>query len=35
MKAVGSHYKYVATYVDDVLVYSKHPLHVINELKKD
>jgi hypothetical protein len=35
MKDVGSHYEYVATYVDDVLVYSKDPLHVINELKKD
>jgi hypothetical protein len=34
MKDVGSHYKYVAMYVDDVLVYSKDPLHVINELKR-
>jgi hypothetical protein len=35
MKDVGTHYEYLATYVDDVLVYSKDPLAVINELKKD
>jgi hypothetical protein len=35
MKDVGPHYKYLATYVDDVLVFSKDPLLVIIELKKD
>jgi hypothetical protein len=35
MKDVRSHYEYVAMYVDDILLYSKDPLQVINELKKD
>jgi hypothetical protein len=35
IKAVRAHYKYLATYVDDVLVYSKDPLAVINAGKKD
>jgi hypothetical protein len=35
IKDVGTHYKYLATYVNDVLVYSKEPPAVINELKRD
>jgi Reverse transcriptase (RNA-dependent DNA polymerase) len=34
-KLVNDHYKYLATYVDDVLSFSKDPLPVINELKND
>jgi hypothetical protein len=29
----GDHYEYVATYVDDVLVYSRDPMKVIHELQ--
>jgi hypothetical protein len=35
IKDCGTHYEYLATYVDDVLSFSKEPLAVINELKKD
>ena len=31
----GDHYEYVATYVDDVLVYSRDPMKVIHELQCD
>jgi hypothetical protein len=31
----GDHYEYVATYVDDVLVYSRDPMRVIRELQCD
>jgi hypothetical protein len=34
-KDVGTHYKYLARYVNDVLAYSKDLLAVITELKKD
>ena len=34
-KDCGDHYEYIATYVDDVLVYSRHPMDIINELKED
>jgi len=30
----GDHYEYVATYVDDVLAFSKDPMSIIEELKK-
>ena len=30
----GSHYEMIATYVDDLLVFSKDPMSIINELKK-
>ena len=30
----GDYYEYLATYVDDILVYSKRPMDTINELKK-
>ena len=30
----NDHYEYLATYVDDILVFSKHPMRIINELKK-
>ena len=34
-KDCGDHYEYVATYVDDVLIYSRKPMEVISKLKKD
>src|SRR5687767_3839601 len=34
MKPVGDHYDYIARYVDNVIVFSKDPLAVIEELKK-
>ena len=30
----GDHYEYLATYVDDILVYSKKPMEIIEELQK-
>ena len=30
----GDHYEYLATYVDDILVFSRDPMPVIEELKK-
>src|SRR5688500_18592419 len=33
MKKVDDHYEYIARYVDDVIVFSKDPMAVINELK--
>jgi hypothetical protein len=35
MKDCGDHYEYIATYVDDVLVYSKYPMRRIKELQLD
>jgi Reverse transcriptase (RNA-dependent DNA polymerase) len=35
MKDCGEHYEYIATYVDDVLVYSKDPMKIIEELQRD
>jgi hypothetical protein len=35
IKDCGTHYEYLATYVDDVLSFSKDPIAVITELKKD
>ena len=34
IKDCGSHYEYIARYVDDILIWSKHPLKIIEELKK-
>src|SRR5687768_1496597 len=34
MKQVGDHYKYIAQYVDDVIIFSKVPLAVIQEPKE-
>ena len=34
MRDKGDHYEYRATYVDDVLVWSKDPMSVIETLKK-
>ena len=31
---VGDHYEYLATFVDDLLVWSKDPMSIIEELKK-
>ena len=33
-KDVGSHYEYLATFVDDLLVWSKDPMSIIQELKE-
>ena len=33
-KDMGTHYEYLATFVDDLLVWSKDPMAVIEELKK-
>ena len=35
IKRVNDHYEYIATYVDDVLVYSRDPESVIRELQCD
>ena len=35
LKDKGTHYEYLATFVDDVLAFGKDPLATINELKKD
>jgi hypothetical protein len=35
IKDCGNHYEYIATYVDDVLVYSKDPMKIIEALKLD
>jgi hypothetical protein len=35
MKNCGDHYEYIATYIDDVLVYSKDPMKIIEELQRD
>ena len=34
MKDCGTHYEYLARYVDDILVWSKDPLKIMEELKK-
>jgi hypothetical protein len=31
----GDHYEYVATYVDDVLAFSRDPMAIIEEIQKD
>jgi Reverse transcriptase (RNA-dependent DNA polymerase) len=35
IKDCGQHYEYIATYVDDVLVYLKDPMKIIEELQRD
>ncbi len=35
MRSKGDHYEYLATYVDDLLVFSREPLKIIEEVKKD
>jgi hypothetical protein len=35
MKDCGDHYEYLAMYVDDILLVSRDPMKVIEELKKD
>ena len=34
-RRVGDHYEYLATYVDDILVFSKDPMPIIEEIKRD
>ena len=34
IKQVSDHYEYIAKYVDDIIVFSKMPMEVIEELKK-
>jgi hypothetical protein len=31
----GSHYEYMARYVDDIIAFGKDPLSTINEVKRD
>ena len=35
IKDCGDHYEYIATYVDDILAFSKDPLAVIKDIQKD
>ena len=35
MKKQGDHYEYIATYVDDLLVFSKNHMKIIEEIKTD
>jgi hypothetical protein len=35
MKDCGSHYEYIARYVDDIIAFGKDPLATINEVKRD
>jgi hypothetical protein len=35
MKDCGTHYEYIARYVDDIIAFGKDPLSTINELKRD
>ena len=35
IKDCGDHYEYIAVYVDDVISFSRDPMRVINEIKKD
>jgi hypothetical protein len=35
IKDCGQHYKYITTYVDNVLVYSKDPMKIIKEIQRD
>jgi hypothetical protein len=34
-RKVGDYYEYIATYVDDILAFSKDPMTLIEEVKKD
>ena len=33
IKDMGSHYKYIATYIDDLLIVSKNPQLMIKDLE--
>jgi hypothetical protein len=35
LKDMASHYEYIATYVDDILSFSKDPMAIITEIKTD
>ena len=35
VRPMGDHYEYVATYVDDILAFSKDPMSIIEEIKKE
>ena len=35
MRRVDDHYEYIATYVDDLMVFSRQPVPIIEEIKKD
>ena len=34
MKDKGDHWEYIATYVDDLLVFSKRPITILNKIRK-
>ena len=31
---MGDHYEYIATWVDDLLVFSKNPMKIIDQIKE-
>ena len=35
VKPMEDHYEYVATYVDDILAFSRDPMSIIEEIRKD
>jgi len=35
VKDCNTHYEYIATYVDDLLVFSREPMSLVSEIKKD
>jgi len=34
MKRVGTHYEYIARYVDDIIVFSRDPMAIMKEIKE-
>ena len=34
MKPKGDHYEYIATYVDDIIVFSRSPMPIIDRIRK-
>ena len=35
MRKQDDHYEYIATYVDDLLAYSRDPMAIINKIKEE
>ena len=35
LRPMGDHYEYVATYVDDILAFSRDPMKIIQDIQKD
>ena len=34
VRDAGNHYEYIAKYIDDILIISKDPMNILNQLKK-